>query len=191
MKRVKLSKYAKLNGISYMTAYRHFKAGNLKGIQLPTKTILVDIEDENNIKEDKVAIYCRVSSSQNKKNLKTQRERLYNYCIAKGYKIDKIVEEVGSGINDNRKKWIELLTDTSITKIVVEHKDRFSRFGFNVIEKLLELQNRKIEVVNNSNDKEDDILQDFISIITSYCSRIYGNKRSKRKTEKIIEELNK
>ena len=189
MNRIKLSQFAKNNGISYMTAYRMFHNGEISGIQLKSKTILIDVIDNKPDDKELVAIYCRVSSSQNKSNLQYQKDRVYSYCVAKGYTVDKIICEIGSGINDNRKQWISLLENTSITKIVVEHKDRFTRFGFNAIETLLKKQNRTIEVINNSVDAENDLIQDFISIITSFCSRIYGNRRSKRNTEKIIKGL--
>jgi len=53
----------------------------------------------------------------------------------------------------------------------------------------LDIQNRKIEVINNIIDDKDDLIQDFISIITSFCARIYGQRRCKRHTEKLIKEL--
>jgi len=84
-----------------------------------------------------------------------------------------------------------LLEKQNYTKLVVEHKDRLSRLGFNYIEVLLKQQGITIEVINNVDTDEEDIIQDFVSIITSYCARIYGKRRSKRKTEKIIEELKK
>ena len=84
-----------------------------------------------------------------------------------------------------------MLEKQNYTKLVVEHKDRLSRLGFNYIEVLLKQQGITIEVINNVDTDEEDIIQDFVSIITSYCARIYGKRRSKRKTEKIIEELKK
>lgn len=143
--------------------------------------------DEN--KNIKVAIYCRVSSSENKANLEKQKDRVLSYCYAKGYKIEKVICEVGSGLNDGRKKLESLLLDISITKIVVEHADRFSRFGMNYIEKLLELQGRSIEVINKQENDRDDLMQDFVSIITSFTARLYGQRRTKRKTEQLIKEL--
>lgn len=70
-------------------------------------------------------------------------------------------------------------------------KDRLARFGVNYIEKLLALDDRKIEVVNPQTNEKDDLMQDFVSIITSFCARLYGKRRTKRQTEKIIEELKK
>ena len=82
------------------------------------------------------------------------------------------------------------MIDNSITKIVVEHKDRLARFGLNYIENLLKLNNRTIEYINPVNDEKEDLIQDFVSIITSFTARLYGQRRSKRNTEKLIKELN-
>ncbi len=100
-----------------------------------------------------------------------------------------MVCEVGSGLNDNRKKLESLLKDASITKIVVEHSDRFSRFGMNYIVQLLELQGRTIEIINKQENNKDDLMQDFVSIITSFTARLYGQRRTKRKTELLIKAI--
>ncbi len=186
---MKLSHYAKKLGISYHTAWRWFNSGKVKGYQSHTGTIIIT-EDEDSLRPDKIAIYTRVSSNENKKNLDTQAQRLVEYCTAKGYQVSKIVKEVGSGINDNRKSLIKLLMDESITMIVVEHKDRLTRFGFNYIESMLSLSKRKIEVVNLADNGKEDLLNDLVSIIYSFCARLYGQRRAKRKTEKITKELN-
>lgn len=186
---MKLSEWAKKNSVTYGTALNHWKKGLIKGKQLKTGTIVV-FDDENEIDEIKVVTYSRVSSSQNKGNLKSQQDRLINYANAKGYKTFKNIKEIGSGLNDKRPNLLSILEDKSIDVIIVEHKDRLTRFGFNYIESLLKSQNRRIEVVNNLEDDKEDLIQDFISIITSFCARIYGQRRCKRKTEKIIDELN-
>lgn len=77
------------------------------------------IEDEDKKLTDAVGIYARVSSSENKDNLERQKERLENYCAARGYKILRTVTEIGSGLNDKRPKLENLLTDESIKLIVV------------------------------------------------------------------------
>lgn len=137
-----------------------------------------------------VAIYCRVSSSENKTNLESQKNRMVSYCVAKGYRIIDIVCEIGSGLNDTRPKLEKLIRDQEFDILVVEHKDRLTRFGFNYIDILLNKNKKKIEVVNCVDDEKADLMQDFVSVITSFCARIYGQRRSKRKTEKIISELN-
>jgi putative resolvase len=185
---MKLSAYAKKVGIGYQTAWRMFKAGKLNAYKLPTGTVIVR-EDPSEESKQSVAIYCRVSSSENKGNLESQKKRLLDYCAAKGYRVNKVITEVGSGINDTRKQWQTLLQDRGIGLIVVEHKDRFTRFGFNGYKTLLKNEGRDIEVVNEAEDGKEDLLQDLVSIITSFCARLYGQRRCKRKTEKILEEL--
>jgi len=187
---IKLSDYAKKFGICYRTAWNRYKRGQFPDaivdetghISLPIKHFVKD-------EDAKVAIYARVSSIENKSNLDAQAERLVNYCMARGYKIDKVVKEVGSGLNDERPKLESLLKDRSIKVIVVEHKDRFSRFGLNYIQQLLEMDDRRIEIVNSVSDDRDDLMQDFVSIITSFCARLYGQRRNKRRTEQLILEL--
>ncbi|WP_224408660.1 IS607 family transposase [Oscillatoria salina] len=185
---MKLSDYAKKAGISYRTAWRWWKQGILTGYQSPTGTII--ILSEENSKSDLIAcIYARVSSAENKDNLDRQAERLKDYSIARGYKIYKIVKEIGSGLNDNRQQLGKILVDPNYNVLVVEHKDRLARFGTNYIKLLLKELNKELEIVNQSEDKQDELMEDLIAIITSFCSRIYGLRRSKRKTEKIIAEL--
>lgn len=189
---MKLSVYAHQVGISYRTAWRWFKAGRLPGYQVDTGTIIVTQSMPKTVQEmpdAKVAIYARVSATENKGNLEAQAKRLTEYCAAKGYRVAQVVKEIGSGVNDTRPKLLKLLTDPSITLIVVEHKDRLTRFGFNYIEKLLAMQGRKIEVINVAENGKEDLIQDFVSIVTSFCARLYGQRRSKRKTERIIAEL--
>lgn len=186
---MKLSDYAKKVGVRYRTAWEWFKAGKINGYQIDTGTIIITELDSDSTTPQRVAIYARVSSNEMKENLDRQAERLSDYCLANGWQIHQIVKEVGSGVNDNRRKLIKLLDDPTITVIVVEHKDRLTRFGFNYIETLLKSQNRRIEVVNLAENETDDLLQDLVSIIYSFCARLYGQRRAKRKTERITKEL--
>src|SRR5947209_5425664 len=185
---MKLSEYAKQQGISYATALRWFHSGTVKGYQAPSGTIIVTI-DEAIPKQEKVAIYARVSSAEHKANLERQAERLSQYCEVRGYQVIKSVKEIASGLNDNRPKLLALLKDTSITRIVVEHKDRLTRFGANYIEALMEAQGRIIEVVNVAENDKEDLIADLASVIYSFCARLYGQRRAKRKTETIVKEL--
>lgn len=184
----KIGQYAKIEGVKYRAIWNRIKKGQLQTERTDNGGIRIVI-DEN--KDVRVAIYCRVSSSENKENLERQKQRVLDYCAAKGYKVEKVVSEIGSGLNDNRKKLESLLTDASITKIVVEHSDRFSRFGMNYISSLLKLQGREVEVINKQDNNRDDLMQDFVSIITSFTARLYGQRRTKRKTEQLIKELEK
>ena len=185
----KVSKYAKLHGVTTRTVWNWYYKGLLNTERDSTNHLWILDEPSHKQKELTVAIYTRVSSAENKSNLKSQAQRLISYCNAKGYKVAKVVKEVGSGLNDNRPKLQALLTDNTIDIIVVEHKDRIARFGLNYIEQLLKLNNRQIEVVNNVESETEDLMQDFVSIITSFCTRLYGKKRTKRRTEQLIKQL--
>lgn len=99
------------------------------------------------------------------------------------------MKEIASGVNDSRPKLLSLLKDTSVTRIVVEHKDRLTRFGANYILTLLEAQGRCVEIVNLADDDKEDLIQDLRSIFYSFCARMYEQRRAKRKTEKIVKEL--
>jgi putative resolvase len=130
-----------------------------------------------------------VSSAESTSNLDSQAERLVAYCTVRGYQISKVVKEIGSGVNDNRPKFLALLADPSIGRIVIEHKDRGTRFGFRYIETLLKTYGREIEVVNQAENSTEDLLADLTSIIYAFCARLYGQRHAKRKTEKIVQEL--
>ena len=186
---MKLSDYAQKVGVHCHTAWRWFKTGKIKGYQMDTGTIIITEEEAERPDLQRVAIYTRVSSAEMKENLERQADRLLDYCMAKGWQVHKVVKEIGSGVNDNRRQFLNLLNDPAITIIVVEHKDRATRFGFNYIETLLALQGRRIEVVNLAENGKEDLLDDLEAIIYSFCARLYGQRRAKRKTEKITKEL--
>lgn len=101
----------------------------------------------------------------------------------------KVVKEVGSGVNDARPKLLTLLADNGISLIVVEHKDRLTRFGFGYLDTLLTTHGRAIEVVNQAENGTEDLLADLTAIVYSFCARLYGQRRAKRKTEAIVREL--
>ena len=188
---MKLKDYAQQQGISYKTAWRWYHAGKLPGRQMDTGTILVDTDQDRSAasKPAHVAIYARVSSAENKPNLDTQAERLAAYCAAKGYQVSRVVKEIGSGVNDARPKLLALLEDQSIGLIVVEHQDRATRFGFRYLDTLLRSQGRSIEVVNLAENGQEDLLADLTAILYSFTARLYGQRRAKRKTERIIASL--
>jgi putative resolvase len=143
---MKLSQYAKQQGISYSTALRWWHQGAIRGYQAPSGTIIVETESKKASTRERVAIYARVSSAEHKENLERQAERLTHYCTVRGYQVAHVVKEIASGVNDSRPKLLALLKDQQTTRIVVEHKDRLTRFGFRYLETLLELQGRTTQL---------------------------------------------
>jgi putative resolvase len=186
---MKLSQYAKQQGISYSTALRWWHQGAIRGYQAPSGTIIVETESKQAEPDARVAIYARVSSAEHKENLERQAERLTQYCTIRGYRVVKLVKEIGSGVNENRPQLLSLLRDSLITRVVVEHKDRLTRFGFRYIETLLAIQGRTIEVVNPAENNIEDLLHDLASIVYSTCARLYGQGLAKRKTKRLVEQL--
>ena len=179
---MKLSQYAKQQGISYRTALRWWKAGLIKGYQATTGTIIVtEAPPKEAHAVQRVAIYARVSSHEHRPNLERQMERLEDYCAARGYQIATAVKEIASGVNDARPKFLALLADPSITTIVVEQQDRATRFGFRYLETLLGLAGRRIEVVNLAENDREDLLADLVSIVDA----LFGRRKNKQQIEQI------
>ena len=193
---MKLPEYAKRIGVTRFTAHKWFHEGKIPGAhQLPSGLIYVPdsiFDDEKPKAKGLTVVYARVSSSEQRKtNLETQAERLTQFAIANGWVVDKVIKEVGSGLNDERKKLTDLLrSDVKIDRIIVEHKDRLTRFGFNYLQILADKLGFEIVVVNPTMIDHDDLMQDFASIITSFCARLYSRRRAKRQTEKLIQSLN-
>lgn len=186
----KLSQYARLHGVTTRTVWNWIRNGEIQIERTKTNRVIV-IDNNEKVDSIYVAVYARVSSAENRDNLERQKQRLLDYCAAKGYNVVKVATEIGSGVNDERQKLEKLLLDKSIKIIVVEHKDRLCRFGMNYIQKLLSLDDRRIEIINADSSDKDDLMKDFAAIITSFCARLYGQRRTKRKTEQLIKELSK
>ncbi|MBW1759269.1 MAG: IS607 family transposase [Deltaproteobacteria bacterium] len=186
---MKLSGWAKKQGITYRTAWEHFRTGKIPGAyKLDSGTIIVP--DKKSVqKQEFIVTYARVSSSENKSNLESQSKRLIDFCNAKGWQTHLNLKEIGSGLNDKRKKLESVLLKGQATKLVVEHKDRLTRFGVRYIEILCQHIGCELIILNTNDSDKEDLIQDFVSVITSFCARLYGQRRTKRKTEKMIKEL--
>jgi putative resolvase len=178
---MKLSAYAKQVGVTYKTAWKWWQAGQLDAYQLPTGTVIVR---EVTPEAAGVALYARVCSADQKADAKRQMERLREYAAARGYQVVAEVTEIASGLNDERPKLKKLLTNPKIGVLVVERRDRLTRCGYGYIATLLEQQGRRVEALYPS-DTGDDVVDDFVAIITRMAARIYGRRTSKRRAEHI------
>lgn len=142
-----------------------------------------------------VAQYSRVSSHDQKEkgDLDRQTVRLTQYCADNGYKVGYVLTDVGSGMSNTRsklKKLFTLVEEKKITKVVVEHKDRLTRFNYGVYERYFASHGVTIECVGRKANKtyEEELVDDMISLMSSFSARIYGKRsaenRKKRKLEK-------
>src|SRR5713101_3983922 len=181
---MKLSQYAKKVGITYKTAWRWYKAGTLDAYQTPTGMVVVRDPQMERIGTGRIALYARVSAADQKSDLERQVQRLRDSAAARGYQVAKEVTEIASGLNESRLKFLKLLADPTIGTIIVEHKDRGTRFGWNYITTMMEAQGRRVEAVFPDETK-DDLVSDFVSIITSMAARMYGRRGSRRRAERI------
>lgn len=187
--RIKLARWAKQQGICYQTAFNWFKQGKIPdAVQINTGSIFVEVSNETETPE-RVVIYARVSNQSRKKEIQYQVDRIEEYCISKGYQVEHVYKEIASGMNDNRIQFWKML-DSKPSLIVIENKDRLTRFGFRYLQRLLEKQGTRIEVLNPNDNDEQDLIKDMISIVTSFCCRLYGLRRAKNKRDKIVKVIN-
>ena len=195
--------FAELLGVSVKTLQRWDRDGILKANRTPTdrRYYTYDqylqfkgIQTENDIKD--TVIYARVSTRNQKDDLQNQVEFLKQFCNAKGIIVNQCVEDFGSGLNYNRKKWNRLLDEVMANKIktiVISNKDRFIRFGYDWFEKFCEKFNTKIIIVNNETlSPNEELVQDIISILHVFSCRLYGLRKYKnqiKEDEEIAKEL--
>ena len=195
--------FAELLGVSVKTLQRWDRDGILKANRTPTdrRYYTYDqylqfkgIQIENDIRD--TVIYARVSTRNQKDDLQNQVEFLKQFCNAKGIIVNQCVEDFGSGLNYNRKKWNRLLDEVMANKIktiVISNKDRFIRFGYDWFEKFCEKFNTKIIIVNNETlSPNEELVQDIISILHVFSCRLYGLRKYKnqiKEDEEIAKEL--
>ena len=199
MNTYKPNEFAEMIGVSVKTLQRWDKDKKLIAFRSPTNrryyTHNQYVEYMGKIVQEKdkrkTIIYTRVSSSGQKDDLKNQAEFLKQFANAKGLIVDEVFEDIGSGLNYNRKKWNKLLEDCMIgliKTIIVAHKDRFIRFGYDWFERFLKTNGVEIIVVNNETlSPQEEMIQDLISIIHVFSCRIYGLRKYKKKIKEDIE----
>jgi predicted site-specific integrase-resolvase len=192
---VKLSHWARKHGISYLTAWRWFKAGKLPvpARQLPSGTILVEEPSPGG----RTVLYARVSSADQRADLERQVERLKAFAQVQGWQDFEVVAEIGSGLNGKRRKLLRVLKDPTVGRIVVEHRDRLARFGFEMVEAALHASGKRIVVVaahlgeggpKAEGEVKDDLVRDLLKVLTSTCER--PMKRSARdRVKRILESI--
>lgn len=184
---MKLSVWAKSQGISYKTAWRMWKDGRLPvpAEQLSTGTVILRVETG---KAGGAAFYARVSSADQKGDLDRQLARLTEFAVAQKLQIVDAVKEIGSGLNGHRKGMIKLLHNANAQTIVVEHRDRLMRFGFEYVEAALAAQGRRIVVIDPE-ETADDIVRDLHEVIVSMCARLYGKRSAKNRAQKALNAM--
>jgi len=198
MKYYSIGEFAGLIGKTQQTLRNWDKSGYLKpayvapsGFRYYSEIQLNQILGINKIvKPKKVIGYCRVSSQKQKDDLERQIQYVREYMIAKGYQFE-IITDIGSGINYNKNglnKLIDMITNGEVEKIVILCKDRLVRFGFELIENICNKYGTVIEIIDNTEETEEqELVEDLVQIITVFSCKLQGKRANKAK--KMIKEL--
>jgi putative resolvase len=144
--------------------------------------------------EKETVIYCRVSSFGQKEDLKSQLAFVEEYCTINQIHVDSFLTDIGSGLNYKRKNFLKLINDITkqnINKVIIAHKDRLVRFGFELIEELCKENNVELIVINEQKlSPQEEMVTDLMSIIHVFSSRLYGLRNYKPKMQELIEDEN-
>jgi len=191
----------KLLGVSTRTIQRWDKQGLIKVVRTPKGRRRIPKSEVFRLLREKfndrrAVIYARVSSQRQQKdgNLERQKERLLKFAKENNYEVVKVFQDVASGINDKRKgfwKMLNFVKQEGIPYVIVEFPDRLTRFGMHFVEKLLEEYGARLVVVEEkmSKDKMEELVEDLITIITSFTAKIYEARSQKfKKVKEILEE---
>lgn len=181
---MKLSDWARANGVSYKTAWLWWKHGKLPvpARQLPTGTILVDVPTP---RDSGAVLYARVACSEQKPDLDRQVAHMATFAAEQGIRVAKVIAEVGSGFGGHRKGLVAVLRSPEYGTLVVEHRDRLARFGSEYIEAALAASGRRLVVVDPA-EVTDDLAEDMIDGLTRMCARLYGRQSARRRAETAL-----
>lgn len=138
---------------------------------------------------DVVATYARVSSHEQKQkgDLDRQSQRISEYCAKKKFRVEYIIKDVGSGLSDTRSGFVklgDLVIEKKITQVIIENKDRLTRFQYNFVEKMFGSYGVKVICIDKPDDEGDkEFINDLMMIIASFSGRLYGSRSAKRRKE--------
>ena len=181
-----LRQWALEQGVHPVTAYRWFREGKLPvPARRAGRLILVDPEPKPVSVDGMVAAYCRVSSADQKDELERQVGRVVAGATRRGLAVGRVVSEVGSGMNGHRRTLTKLLSDPAVTVIVVEHRDRLTRFGFEHLAASMAACGRRIVVLEES-ETVGDLVRDVTEVLTGLCARLYGRRSASRRAVKAV-----
>ncbi len=191
----------KLLGVSTRTIQRWDKQGLIKTVRTPKGRRRIPLSEVKRLlrqmtNDRRAVIYARVSSQKQDKdgNLERQIERLLKWAKENNYEVVKVFKDTASGINDKRKnfwKMMEFIKQEGIPYLIVEFHDRLTRFGLEYIKALLKEYGTELIIVEKkmSKDKMEELVEDLITIITSFTARIYGARSQKfKKVKEILQD---
>ena len=186
-RRISLTAWGRLYGFDKATTSRMNHAGKLppelQVEQLPNgRYYYVVVPPES---DGRLVVYARVSCADQKDDLERQVGRVVEWATEQGFRVDEVVKETGSGLNGNRRRLRRLVADQTVRTVVVEHRERLCRFGFEYVEAALAGRGARI-VVMEDGELEDDLVRDVTEVMTSLCARLYGRRSARRRAERAL-----
>lgn len=164
--------------------HRRYKLSDIENI-----LGIINNKEEDN-KEIIVAAYARCSTPDQKAHgdIERQSMRLFEYCTKHNYKVEHIIKDMGSGLNDKRKgftKLCNLVVNKKINKVIIEHKDRLTRFQYNLIEFFFNSYGVEIELLDKKEyTEQEELVNDMMMLIASFSGRLYS-ARAKENRKKL------
>src|SRR5450631_1464002 len=180
-----LKEWAAGQGISYATARRWFDAGKLPVPAYQVGRLIVIGDPAPTPTAGATVVYARVSSAEQRPDLDRQVARVTEWATGQHLPVDRVVTEVGPALNGHRRKFLALLRDPKVSTIVVEHRDRFARFGAEYVEAALSASGRRLLVVDPA-EVDDDLVGDVTEILTSLCARLYGRRAAANRAARAV-----
>ena len=183
-----VAEWAQTQHIHPQTAYRWHRQGRLP---VPARRVgglimVGDLSGDAARPAGRTAVYARVSSADQKTDLDRQAARVTAWATANRYAVDQVVTEVGSALGGKRRKFLGLLGDPEVTTIIVEHRDRFARFGAEYVAAALAAEHRRMVVVDDA-EVDDDLVRDMTEVMTSLCARLYGRRSAAHRAARAVE----
>ena len=173
----------KLKPVLTSGGHRRYKESDINKI--------LGIEETQVEKKEVCVTYSRVSSQKQKVSgdLDRQSQRLSEYCAKHNLYVEYIIKDCGSGLSDKRSGFVQL-TDLvikgKVNKVIVEHKDRLTRFQYNFIEKMYKVFGCEIIAVDDKEDVSDaeELTRDLMALLASFSGKYYGRRNLERRKKK-------
>lgn len=190
-----IGEFSRLINVSVKSLQRWDREGRLVPIRTPSNRRMYSQKQletliGERIGKRKTVLYCRVSSPSQRSDLLNQVKAMKTFANVSGYGVDEIVEEIGGGMNMKRNKLRKLISEVrqgKVETVVIGHKDRLTRFGFDLIEYMFELNGTNIVIANNETlSPPEEMVSDLMSIIDTFSCRLYGLRRYKDEIKDAI-----
>jgi putative resolvase len=197
-----VAQFAKQVGVSVKTLQRWDREGRLKAKRTLSGRRYyneADLAKALNLPQRPAArrtiAYCRVSSPAQRPDLRNQRAALSSYAVSKQFVVDDWIMEIGGGLNFERKRFLALvdaIVAGEVERVLIAHQDRLARFGFALIKHLCETHHTELVVMNTETlSPEQELVQDLMSILHCFSSRLYGLRNYRKALEKALKDENR